>query len=270
MGEWKRNKRRTDGFPKGLLGKKVEARHRDGQIFTGVVGEHPYLNARSFNTADGMGGDVMSYRVVSEPADAPAITTPDHSKGFPVGTTAKDIGAKVWDEFVVVDSEHCHFVKGETVTLAEDDGTESPYFFGKGSEDLISVKWFRLAPIPPKTAIEPQAEEVGIPKPVQEWPENRIDVIGQNGNTGEHYEIDTSPERVENDAENAHVDMVNEPPHYKQGDVECIDAIRAALTDDEWRGYCKGNALKYIWRERHKGGDESLQKAIWYLNRLVK
>ena len=102
------------------------------------------------------------------------------------------------------------------------------------------------------------------------WPEYRIDVIWQNGNTGEHYEIDTSPERVENDAENVHVDMVNEPPHYKQGDVECIDAIKAALTDEEWRGYCKGNALKYIWRERHKGGDESLQKAIWYLNRLVK
>ena len=65
-------------------------------------------------------------------------------------------------------------------------------------------------------------------------------------------------------------DMVNHPPHYKQGDIECIDAIRAALTEEEYRGYCKGNALKYIWRERHKGGDESLAKADWYLNRLVK
>lgn len=65
-------------------------------------------------------------------------------------------------------------------------------------------------------------------------------------------------------------DMVNHPPHYKQGDIECIDAIRAALTEEEYRGYCKGNALKYIWREKHKGGDESLAKAGWYLDRMVK
>jgi len=64
------------------------------------------------------------------------------------------------------------------------------------------------------------------------------------------------------------VDPVNHPPHYNQGSVECIDAIRAALTDEEWRGYCKGNALKYIWRERHKGGDESVAKAAWYLERM--
>lgn len=62
-------------------------------------------------------------------------------------------------------------------------------------------------------------------------------------------------------------DMVNNPPHYKQGDIECIDAIRAALTAEEFRGYCKGNALKYIWRELHKGGDESLAKAAWYLDK---
>jgi hypothetical protein len=40
----------------------------------------------------------------------------------------------------------------------------------------------------------------------------------------------------------------------------------AALTEEEFRGYCKGNAMKYIWRERHKGGTESLEKAQWYLS----
>ena len=63
-------------------------------------------------------------------------------------------------------------------------------------------------------------------------------------------------------------DLVNFPPHYRQGDIECIDAIRAALTEEEFRGYCKGNALKYIWRERHKGGDESLLKSVWYIAKL--
>ena len=64
-------------------------------------------------------------------------------------------------------------------------------------------------------------------------------------------------------------DEVNNPPHYTQGSVECIEAIQAALTEEEFRGYCKGNAMKYIWREKHKGGDESLQKAQWYLSRIA-
>lgn len=64
-------------------------------------------------------------------------------------------------------------------------------------------------------------------------------------------------------------DNVNSPNHYRQGEVECIDAIQSALTPEEFRGYCKGNALKYVWRERHKGGEESLRKAQWYLDRLA-
>ena len=64
-------------------------------------------------------------------------------------------------------------------------------------------------------------------------------------------------------------DLINQPPHYTQGEIECIDAIEAALTPEEFRGYCKGNAIKYIWRERHKGGKNSLAKAAWYLARLL-
>lgn len=65
-------------------------------------------------------------------------------------------------------------------------------------------------------------------------------------------------------------DMVNAPPHYNQGGIECIEAIRAALTPDEFRGHCKANAMKYIWREAHKGQDESIRKAIWYLEEMLK
>ena len=65
------------------------------------------------------------------------------------------------------------------------------------------------------------------------------------------------------------IDLVNQPPHYRQGEIECIDAIEAALTPEEFRGYCKGNALKYIWRERHKGERSSLAKGAWYLARLL-
>lgn len=65
-------------------------------------------------------------------------------------------------------------------------------------------------------------------------------------------------------------DPVNHPLHYTQGAVECIQAIQAALTAEEFRGYLKGNALKYLWRERHKGGGQDLQKAAWYLRRLLE
>ena len=64
-------------------------------------------------------------------------------------------------------------------------------------------------------------------------------------------------------------DPVNRPEHYRQGDIECIDAIEAALTPEEFRGYCKGNVLKYTWREKHKGKVVSLQKAQWYLQRVI-
>jgi hypothetical protein len=64
-------------------------------------------------------------------------------------------------------------------------------------------------------------------------------------------------------------DPVNHPAHYTKGKIECIDAIQAALTPEEFAGFCKGNALKYIWREQLKGGAESLLKAQWYLDRLL-
>lgn len=64
-------------------------------------------------------------------------------------------------------------------------------------------------------------------------------------------------------------DMVNHPPHYTEGKVECIEAIESALTPEEYRGYLKGSILKYNWRERHKGGTESLKKAKFYLDRLI-
>ncbi len=64
-------------------------------------------------------------------------------------------------------------------------------------------------------------------------------------------------------------DTVNHPSHYSDGKIECIEAIEAQLTPEEYRGYLKGNVAKYVWRERHKGGIESLKKAQWYLDRLI-
>jgi len=59
-------------------------------------------------------------------------------------------------------------------------------------------------------------------------------------------------------------------PHYCQGKIQCIEAIKSALTLEEFRGYCKGNVIKYVWRERYKGQLESLLKARDYLNWLIE
>lgn len=65
-------------------------------------------------------------------------------------------------------------------------------------------------------------------------------------------------------------DVVNHPSHYTNGYVECIDAIRASMTHDEFLGYLKGNVMKYLWRYRLKGREaEDLKKAQWYLDKLV-
>jgi len=73
----------------------------------------------------------------------------------------------------------------------------------------------------------------------------------------------------ENDTHFHQFDTVNRPMHYAAGSIECIDAIEAQLSAEEFRGYLKGNIIKYLWREKHKGGKESLKKAQWYLNKLL-
>lgn len=63
----------------------------------------------------------------------------------------------------------------------------------------------------------------------------------------------------------------SKPPHYNQNsEIECIDAIKASMTPIEFQGYCKGNALKYIWRFRDKGGLEDLYKGYDYWNWLIE
>jgi len=66
-------------------------------------------------------------------------------------------------------------------------------------------------------------------------------------------------------------DSVNAPQHYLHGKKETIDVINDCMTSDEFHGYLKGNILKYVSRYKFKGEPlEDLQKASWYLNRLIK
>ncbi len=65
-------------------------------------------------------------------------------------------------------------------------------------------------------------------------------------------------------------DPVNSPAHYNTKGVEAITAIEASMSDEEFQGYCKGNAMKYLWRYKYKGKPvEDLKKAQWYLEKLI-
>ena len=61
-------------------------------------------------------------------------------------------------------------------------------------------------------------------------------------------------------------DPVNHPPHYTNhpSGVECIQVT-------EHMNFCRGNAVKYIWRAGDKGDViEDLKKAVWYINREIE
>ena len=65
-------------------------------------------------------------------------------------------------------------------------------------------------------------------------------------------------------------DVVNNPDHYNTGNIECIDAIEESMSSVAFKGYLKGNCMKYLWRYDYKGKQvEDLQKAQWYLARLL-
>lgn len=65
-------------------------------------------------------------------------------------------------------------------------------------------------------------------------------------------------------------DLVNHPSHYNQNGVETIDIIEAALTPEEFRGFLKGNIIKYLDRHKYKNGQQDLEKAQWYSKKLYE
>lgn len=71
-------------------------------------------------------------------------------------------------------------------------------------------------------------------------------------------------------------DLVNNPGHYKTEQIECIAAIEAQMTPEEFAGYLRGNVVKYLWRFDKKhgndfaGAQQDLDKANWYLHRLTQ
>jgi hypothetical protein len=67
------------------------------------------------------------------------------------------------------------------------------------------------------------------------------------------------------------IDNVNHPSHYCQGGIECIDALKAATVGKTGiEAVCVANVIKYLWRYEEKNGLEDVNKAQWYINRLIQ
>jgi hypothetical protein len=87
--------------------------------------------------------------------------------------------------------------------------------------------------------------------------------------TSQYFRFESKAEPAPTVNESLTPDNVNHPPHYNQGGIECIEAIKAALGSGFVK-YCTGNVIKYLWRYDNKGGVEDLKKAAWYLDRAIK
>ena len=55
------------------------------------------------------------------------------------------------------------------------------------------------------------------------------------------------------------------PQHYQQGNIQVLDFI-----NDQKFTYLEGNIVKYICRYKTKNGLEDLEKADYYLSRLIE
>lgn len=59
--------------------------------------------------------------------------------------------------------------------------------------------------------------------------------------------------------------------HYKSGDIEPIQYLKDKLTVEEYKGFLKGNMIKYISRATMKGSEkEDYIKALWFAEQLVE
>lgn len=80
-------------------------------------------------------------------------------------------------------------------------------------------------------------------------------------------EIASKLVRATNDEQ---TDNVNHPNHYNSYSREVIDTLQGSMTPDEFKGYLKGNIMKYVTRYQFKNGVEDLKKAKWYIEKLTE
>jgi hypothetical protein len=103
----------------------------------------------------------------------------------------------------------------------------------------------------------------------EEWEEifeeqSNLLFSGSSPDTSSENDCVYSPNFDEN--VNVHIN----PRHYKNGKVECIDAIESAVVGKVGiEATCVSNIIKYLWRYEDKNGIVDVKKAKWYLDKLI-
>ena len=135
--------------------------------------------------------------------------------------------------------EDGQFDKGELIKLHYDDGDDCPDFKSISRDRKRYCCLFEVEYVGEEGAEDmlPDYEENLTTKPIK-------DVVNQ--------------------------DNVNSPSHYSNSKIECIVAMEAMLSPEEFIGYLRGNIFKYQWRYKQKNGIEDLNKAQWYQSKLLE
>ena len=81
--------------------------------------------------------------------------------------------------------------------------------------------------------------------------------------------FDVSFEMLEPVEETDKPDLVNHPAHYADRKYEVIDIIKDSMSSERFKGFLQANIIKYVLRYQKKGGVQDLEKAEFYLKRLI-
>jgi hypothetical protein len=178
--------------------------------------------------------------------------------------TAKDIYNKIMTEFCI------------TRTQARDQIAMCRKKQREAVKNQMSCEPVEIRNDTPESKNDTPEIKNDTPESKNDKPESKNDTPEINKEEGISTEYgnlslleDETSKEIDYNEKGTVVDEVNHPEHYKAGGIECIDYLQAKLTEEQFEGFCVGNALKYISRYRHKNGKEDLEKSRWYLNRIL-
>jgi len=68
------------------------------------------------------------------------------------------------------------------------------------------------------------------------------------------------------------MELVNHPQHYGGDNPhECIKVLESWMPIEQYKGFLRGNAIKYLCRVGNKDAElQELKKANWYISKLIE
>lgn len=104
----------------------------------------------------------------------------------------------------------------------------------------------------------------------KEWLAQRGQVSHTAATKSKAKEVASAPTSAAIETEAPKHDPIHNPSHYTNGGIEFIEVLRAKLSSDEFRGFLKGNVIKYTLRAEHKNGAQDYAKGAKYAQWLAE